>query len=92
VVQYASMYACGGSATASYNNSNVCGNGNKQEASGFFNLDGAHENHSDIRDDSDSDTRRQVPDGIWLCNGSPCAPNTVVQSSMTSARFVSILW
>lgn len=92
VVQYASMYACGGSATASYNNSNVCGNGFKQESSGFFNLDAAHENHSDIRDDSDSDTRRQVPDGIWLCNGSPCAPNTVVQSSMTSARLVSILW
>jgi hypothetical protein len=92
VVQYASMYACGGSATAGYNNSNVCGNGFKQETSGFFNLDAAHENHSDIRDDSDSDTRRQVPDGIWLCSGSPCAPNTVVQSSMTSARLVSILW
>jgi hypothetical protein len=92
VVQYASMYACGGSATAGYDNSNVCGNGFKQEASGFLNLDGAHENHSDIRDDSDSDTRRQVPGGIWTCNGSPCAPNTVVQSSMTSARLVSILW
>lgn len=92
VVQYASMYACGGSATAGYNNSNVCGNGFKQEASGFLNLDAAHENHSDIRDDSDSDTRRQVPDGIWTCSGSPCAPNTVVQSSMTSARLVSILW
>jgi hypothetical protein len=92
VVQYASMYACNGSATASYNNSNVCGNGAKQEASGFLNLDAAHENHSDIRDDSDSDTRRQVPGGIWTCNGVPCAPNTVVQSSMTSARLVSILW
>lgn len=92
VVQYASMYACGGSATASYDNSNVCGNGFKQEASGFVNLDGAHENHSDIRDDSDSDDRRQVPGGIWTCGGSPCAPNTLVQSSMTSARLVSILW
>lgn len=92
VVQYASIYACGGSATAGYDNSNVCGNGFKQEASGFLNLDGAHEDHSDIRDDSDSDTRRQVPDGIWTCSGSPCAPNAVVQSSMTSARFVSILW
>ena len=92
VVQYASMYACNGSATASYDNSNVCNNGAKQESSGFVNLDAAHENHSDIRDDSDSDTRRQVPGGIWTCSGSPCAPNTVVQSSMTSARFVSILW
>jgi hypothetical protein len=92
IVQHASQYACNGSATASYNNSNVCNNGAKQEASGFLNLDVAHENHSDERDDSDSDTRRQVPGGIWQCSGVPCAPNTVVQSSMTSARLVSILY
>lgn len=92
IVQHASQYACNGSATASYNNSNVCNNGAKQESSGFLNLDVAHENHSDERDDSDSDTRRQVPGGIWQCSGSPCAPNTVVQSSMTTARFVSVLY
>lgn len=92
VVQYASIYACGGSATASYNNSNVCGNGSKQESSGFFNLDAAHENHSDERDASDSDTRRQIPNGIWTCSGSPCSPNTVVQNNMTTAEFVSILY
>jgi hypothetical protein len=92
VVQYASIYACSGSATASYDNGNVCGNSSKQESSGFFNLDGAHENHDDIRNARDSDTRRQVPNGIWTCSGSPCSPNTVVQSSMTSAELVSILW
>ena len=92
IVQHASQYACSGSATASYNNSNVCSNSAKQESSGFFNLDSAHENHSDERDDSDSDTRRAIPTGIWTCGGSPCAPNTVVQSSMTTARFVSILY
>jgi hypothetical protein len=92
VVQYASIYACSGSATASYDNSNVCGNSSKQESSGFYNLDGAHENHDDIRDDTDRDTRRQIPDGIWTCSGSPCSPNTVVQSSMSSAQLVSILW
>ena len=92
VVQYASIFACNGSATASYNNSNVCGNSSKQEASGFRNLDGAHENHSDERDDSDSDTRRAIPDGIWTCSGSPCSPNTVVQNSMSTAEFVSILY
>jgi hypothetical protein len=92
VVQYASIYACGGSATASYDNSNVCNNGFKQEASGFFNLDGAHENHSDIRDASDSDTRKAIPGGIWTCGASLCAPNTTVQSNMTSAQFVSILY
>lgn len=92
VVQYASIYACGGSATAGYDNSNVCGNGAKQEAAGFLNLDAGHENHSDIRDASDSDDRRQVPNGIWLCGGVPCAPNTTVQTAMTSAALVSILW
>ena len=92
MVQYASIYACNGSATTSYDNSDACGNGSKQEVSGFFNLDAAHENHSDIRDASDSDTRRSIPDGIWTCSGSACSPNTVVQSSMTSAEFVSILY
>lgn len=92
VVQYASIFACGGSATASYNNSNVCGNGSKQESSGFRNLDAAHENHDDERDASDSDTRRAIPGGIWTCGGSPCSPNTVVASSMTTAHFVSLLY
>ena len=31
VVQYASSFACNGSATASYDNTNVCNNSNKQE-------------------------------------------------------------
>lgn len=92
VVQYASIFACNGSATASYDNTNVCNNSNKQEATGFRNLDAAHENHSDERDNSDSDVRKQIPGGIWNCSGVPCAPNTTVQSSMTTARFVSILY
>jgi hypothetical protein len=92
VVQYASSFACGGSATASYDNTNVCGNASKQEVSGFRNLDAAAENHSDERDDSDSDTRRAITDGIWTCNGVPCASNTIVQSSMTTARFISTLY
>lgn len=92
VVQYASIYACNGSATASYNNSNVCRNNAKQEASGFFNLDGAHENHDDIRNDTDRDTRRAIPDGIWTCSGVPCAANTVVQSAMSTAQFIALLY
>jgi hypothetical protein len=92
VVQYASIYACNGSATASYDNGNVCNNVNKQEASGFRNLDAAHENHSDERDASDSDVRKAIPDGNWLCNGVKCAPNTTVQSSMTTARYISTLY
>ncbi len=92
IVQHASQYACNGSATTGYNNSNVCNNSSKQESSGFLNLDASHENHSDERDDADRDTRRQVPGGIWQCGGSPCAPNTQVQSSMSSAQFVSILY
>ncbi len=92
IVQYASIYACNGSATASYDNSNACANSAKQESSGFVNLDAAHENHSDERDNSDSDVRRAIPTGIWTCSGSPCAPNTQVQSSMTTGRFISILY
>jgi hypothetical protein len=92
IVQHASQYACNGSATTGYNNDNVCSNTAKQESSGFKNLDTAHENHSDERDDSDSDTRRAIPTGIWTCGGSPCTPGTVVQSSMTSAKLVSILY
>lgn len=92
VVQYASQYACNGATGTSYDNGNVCRNNAKQEASGFRNLDAAHENHSDERDDSDSDVRRQIPDGIWTCSGAACAPNTQVQGAMTTARFISTLY
>lgn len=90
VVQYASQFACSGSATASYNNRNVCTA--KQESSGFRNLDATHENHDDERNARDSDTRRAIPGGIWTCGGSPCAANTVVQSSMSTGTFVGILY
>jgi hypothetical protein len=92
VVQYASIFACNGSATASYDNTNVCNNSNKQEASGFKNLDAAHENHSDERDASDSDVRKAIPDGNWNCSGVKCAPNTTVQTSMTTARYITLLY
>jgi len=92
LVQHASQYACSGSATTSYDNDNVCGNSAKQESSGFRNLDASHENHSDERDDSDRDTRRAVPDGIWTCGGAPCTPGSQVQSSMSSAQLLSIFY
>ncbi len=92
VVQHASIYACDGSPNVSYDNDDVCGNSYKQESYGFSNLDVAHENHDDIRNDADSDTRRAIPDGIWTCSGSPCTPGSQVQSSMTSGEFISILY
>ena len=92
VVQHASQYACSGSATAGYNNDNVCGNGAKQESSGFFNLDTGHENHDDIRNDSDRDTRRAIPDGIWTCSGSPCSPGSSVASSKSTAQLVKMFY
>jgi hypothetical protein len=92
VVQHASQYACNGSATASFNNGNVCRNNAKQEATGFRNLDSGHENHDDTRNDADRDDRRQIPDGIWLCNGVPCAPNTLVQDSLSAAQLVALLF
>jgi hypothetical protein len=92
IVQHASQYACSGSATASYNNSNVCSNSAKQESAGFVNLDSGHENHDDERNDADRDTRKSIPTGIWTCGGSPCAPNTTVQSAMSSAQLVAVLY
>ena len=91
-MQYASIYACNGSATASYSNSNVCGNTSKQEASGFRNLDAAHENHDDIRNDIDRDVRKAIPGGNWTCSGSPCAPNTTVQSAMSTGQYIARLY
>lgn len=90
-VQHASQYACGGSPTASFNNGNVCGSAAKQEIAGFLNLDSSHENHFDTKADSDRDQRRAIPDGYWECSGSPCAPNSVVQSSMSTAQLVETL-
>lgn len=92
IVQHASQFACNGSATTGYDNSNVCNNSSKQESSGFLNLDSGHENHSDERDDSDRDTRKAIPTGIWTCGGSPCAPNTTVQSAMSTAQLLAILY
>src|SRR6185503_2595297 len=92
IVQHASQYACNGSATASYNNNNVCNNTSKQESSGFRNLDTAHENHDEERDDSHYDTRVAIPTGVWTCGGSPCAPGTTVQSAMSTAKLVSLLY
>jgi hypothetical protein len=92
IVQHASQFACNGSATAGYNNSNVCNNSNKQESSGFLNLDSGHENHDDERNDADRDTRKAVPTGIWLCGGVPCAPNSTVQSAMSSAQLIAVLY
>ncbi len=92
IVQHASQYACNGGAGTGYNNSNVCNNSNKQESSGFRNLDVGHENHDDERNDADRDTRRAIPTGIWNCGASPCAPNTVVQSAMSCAQLVAVLY
>ena len=92
IVQHASQYACNGSATASYNNNNVCTNSAKQESSGFLNLDTAHENHDEERDDSHYHTRVAIPTGIWTCGGSPCSPGSTVQSAMSTAKFVSTLY
>jgi hypothetical protein len=92
IVQDASQYACNGSATASYNNNNVCSNTSKQESSGFRNLDTAHENHDEERDDSHRHTRVAIPTGIWTCGASPCAPGTTVQSAMSSSQLVSALY
>ncbi len=92
LVQYASIFACNGGATSSYDNSSVCNNSNKQESSGFMNLDAAHENHGQERDDSTSDTRVAIASGAWVCNGSTCSAGSTVQGGMSTAHMVSLLW
>jgi hypothetical protein len=92
LVQHASAYACDGSATAAYNNQTVCGNNFKQAPFGFKNLDTAHETHDQERNDTTADTRLQIPDGIWVCNGVPCSVGTTVQNAMSSATFVRSLY
>ncbi len=92
LVQYSSQFACDGPAIYSYNHSNVCDNSYKQEISGFFNLDTAHEGHLDQRNGNDQDDRRSIPDGYWTCGGQPCAPNTTVQTNMSSMQFISELY
>jgi hypothetical protein len=92
VVQHASVYACNGSATAGYDNTDLCTNANKQELSGFRNLDTAHENHDQSRNDTDSDDRVAIPDGAWICNASPCAPGSTVDGSLSTAELVGELY
>jgi hypothetical protein len=92
VVQHASTYACNGSATQGYSNDDLCDNNNKQKVSGFRNLDTAHENHDQSRNDSDRDNRNAIPDGIWICNGVPCAPNSTAVDHMSSGQFIGVLY
>jgi hypothetical protein len=92
IVQHASAYACDGDPTTSYTNPTVCGNNAKMKATGFYNLDTAHENHDQERDDSVYDNRQAIPDGIWVCNGTACTPGSTVQSAESTAAFVSTLY
>jgi hypothetical protein len=92
LVQHASAYACNGSASADLNNSNICSDGNKQESSGFHNLDTAHENHDEERNDSHRDDRVAIATGLWTCGGAPCPANTTVQANLSTAQLVSGLY
>jgi hypothetical protein len=92
IVQAASIFACDGDATASYTNDTICNNGHKQESSGFKNLDTAHENHDQERDDSTYDNRQAIPDGVWICNGFECSPGSTVQNAESTAAFVATLY
>jgi hypothetical protein len=93
VVQHASVYACNGSATAEYSNDDLCdNNNNKQKVTGFRNLDTAHENHDQSRNDSDRDNRNAIPDGIWICNGVPCAVNSEVVDHLSTGQFIGVLY
>ncbi len=93
LVQYTSQFACNGDATASIKHATVCDSNNKQEISGFFNLDTAHEGHLDQRNGNDQDDRRPIPDGyVWMCNGEPCQIGKPTGVKMSSMQFISTLY
>ena len=92
LVQHASAYACNGSPSTGYDNSNVCNDANKMESSGFHNLDTAHENHDEERNDSHRHTRQAIPTGLWSCGGAPCSADSTVQSNLSTAQLVSRLY
>lgn len=77
VLSFASQFACSGSPTARFYNSNVCGNNSKMQSRNFRNLDTSYENHDDERNNVSLGTRerRAITDGIWQCSGRPCASN-----------------
>ncbi len=88
LLNYASTFACNGSATASYSTSNICSNSAKQETSGFYNCDQSHENHDDGRNDADRDVRKAVTGGCWGSSTS----GTQVRSSMSTAELIRCIW
>lgn len=92
-VQYASAFACAGNPRQHYNNGDkpVCDNREKMfSGSGMLrNMDAAHERHADIKDDSDRDQRKAIPDGLWWCNGVPCKPGTEVHTRLSTAEFLT---
>ena len=92
LVQHASTYACSGSAAVAYNNGNVCNNSNKQESSGFRNVDVAHENHDEERNDTHRHTRQAIPTGIWRCGAGACTAGTTVQNALSTAQLISLLY
>lgn len=90
-VQYASQFACGGSATTAYTNAALpCGNGwQKQKSSGFLNFDAAYEDHFGCKDCSQWGYRIAITDGRWYCNGSPCQPGTIVGTRWPTCSVLS---
>lgn len=86
VIQYASLFACSGSATASYSTTNVCTS--KQKPSGFYQGDQSYEDHDTARKHSSQAERRSVYGGLW---GS-ISTNTKVRSSMSTAELIRCVW
>lgn len=86
VIQYASSFACSGSATASYSTTNVCSA--KQKPSGFYQGDQSYEDHAEARNHSNQNERRSVYGGLW----GNIATNTLVRSSMSTAELIRCVW
>ena len=70
VISTNSSFACSGDPLASRSVDGICSNGAKMKLAGFYNRSSADENHSDVRNGSDTDKR------VYPADGKKCVSRT----------------
>lgn len=95
VLTFTSQFACSDipSSSSSYEIETVCDNSDKV-TSNFFNVDTGNENHDDERNNNDTlnlRERHQIPDGIWLRNGTLFDPGETVFADVSAAEVANVL-
>lgn len=93
VLAFSSQYACS-DISASFDMSNVCGNGAKMGNLNLLNLDAGEENHAEEKNNEttfNDRSRKAIPDSPWLCSGTSCASNSTVCSDLSFANLLGYL-